>query len=262
MGDDRTRIASRIDDPDRARGAKLVLDERARRPFPADVRDRETRNCDRVAGLANALADRIVVMQTIGERPKAADGFERSPAQGDRRAEAGARRSEAERHDDARKEIRIDAERGQRRPEAGPADAVVETGHRADAGSLEFAREVRKMVRADQNVAVDDRQEFRLRQRRHVHEIGDLAVAAVLPGVDLQIDPDLGSLGGDGFDDADRRVGGVAHAADELDRRAVSLPAQGQEPFAKLRVFAAKRNENRRRRAAGRSAASLRLETA
>ena len=154
------------------------------------MRNREARNRNGVAGGAKTLADRIVIVKTIGERPQTPNRLERSPTEGDRRAEAGPGRAQAQRHDDVRKEIHVDAERGERRPEAASADPVIETGHRVDAGPLEFACEMRKMVRADHDVAVDDREELRLRQRRHVHEVGDLAVGAVLPRVDLEIDPD------------------------------------------------------------------------
>ena len=66
-------------------------------------------------------------------------------------------------------------------------------------------------------------------------------------GVDLQIDPDLVRLGSDGFDHADRRVGSVAHAANDLELFGIRLPAERQEPFAKLRIFAAERNQNLKR---------------
>src|SRR5262245_34532567 len=88
------------------------------RSLAAEMRNREWRDRDKLAPLAHRRPDRVVVIEAIRERRKAADRLQRRALERDGRAEAWLRQPGRKPEHDARQEMRIDEEGAELRPRA------------------------------------------------------------------------------------------------------------------------------------------------
>ena len=93
-------------------------------------------------------------------------------------------------------------------------------------------------------IAVRNQQKIVLRMRQHVDEIGDLAVAAMLRGIDHQPDVALRKAPLQPPHHGDRGIGMVLHAEHDLEVRII-LPADARQRLLQQRLVAIQRLQQR-----------------
>src|SRR5436853_202607 len=98
-----------------------------------------------MATSAQRRSDRVIVCEAISDADESADVGKGFALERDRRAETGMRKTEPQADDDAGKEMRIDAECGQSRPNPGRGQTVVEAGHRPDAVFVKLGNDAREI---------------------------------------------------------------------------------------------------------------------
>ena len=208
---------------------------------------------------AQRLAHGVIVRETIGEGPEAADLRQRRAPERERRAETRTRQVERKADHHARQKLGIDDERAESRPDAGDANAVVEAGYGADAGLCQRRDHAGQIVAVHPHVAVGDDDDVMTDARRHVDEVGDLPIQSVHLGFDHEIEITISLHLAQAFDDGNHGVVGVLNPADDLHASGIVLDAERCEIVEEARLIAVKRLENgdcrRGRGARGRTAA-------
>ena len=135
------------------------------------------------------------------------------------------------------------AARRLQRPVGG--DAAVEAGRQPHPGLLQRPREMAEIAGIDPDIAVGNHHQLVTDQSRHVHEVGDLAVGAMLRGIDDQLEIGLRQIGHQAPDHGHRRVANVTNAEDDLHRPEIILAAEGEEIVVKPGLRAMQRLQHR-----------------
>src|SRR6266702_2708948 len=147
-------MAEWCDVADGARPAQLVPPQIAQRSLTAKMSHREWRDRHHVAALAHRRPDRVVVIEAIRERRKAADRIEGRALERDGRAEARLRQPARKPEHDARQEMRIDEECAELRPWAIRCNSMIEAGDGADARLLQGRGHTPEIVGSNPDIAI------------------------------------------------------------------------------------------------------------
>ena len=148
-------------------------------------------------------------------------------------------------NDDARKEMRVDAEFAKAGPHPVRGEAVIKAGHGADTALFQCSDDAREIVGIDPHVAVGDNDDVVFDALPHVDEIGDFAVQPVHRRVDDEIDPVGPMLRTKPLDDRDCFIVRILHAEDDLNMARIVLSAERSEVFKQAGLCAVQRFEDR-----------------
>ena len=149
--------------------------------------------------------------------------------------------------------MRVDEQRAEACPRAGDGNAVVEAGDGADTSSFQRGDDAGKIIGLDPHVAVGEHDDLVSDARRHVDEVGDLAIDPMCAGVDHEIDIATRLQLAQTLDDRDCIVAGILHSEDDLNIAAIILAAEGAQIIEQARFVAMQRLENSDCRRANRS---------
>ena len=142
---------------------------------------------------------------------------------------------------------------------AGDGNAVVQAGHGADAGLLQRGDDAREIVGVDPHVAVGEDDDVVTDARRHVDEVGDLAIQSVHLGFDHEIEIARRLCFLQVLDDRDGAIVGILHPEHDLNGAGIVLAAERGEVVEQSRLVAVQRLEDGdRRRGAGARTGRLR----
>ncbi len=242
MGDDAAEVPAGAANAVGAGPSQLVIEETAPGAQRENGIDDFVDQRQPVAALGDSISELVVVGERIDQGVEAADLIEDLAADGDRRAEGIGRLFDLAGNHHQRQEIGVDEQRLDQSRQAAAVDGSIRTGREADAGFLHGAAEAIEVGRADSDVAVGDHDQVVGGAPVHVDEVGYLAVGAIDPPVDHQLDVDVREIALQAAHDGSSRISFLGDATDDLQRR-VALPAQGRQVFVQADIEPAQRLE-------------------
>jgi len=176
---------------------------------------------------------------------EAPDSFQIAAPEGERGTEAEMDAAfELTRRQNARAEIRADAEAFEARTQRRSRYAAIKAGHHSDSRISQGGDDALKIVRFDSNVTVIDDQMIVPSQCKHLCEIADLHIGAQNIWANHQLDFVLRELLLQRLHAGDRGIVGIADTEDDFVFRIV-LQAVAAKALVNFRIDSFQRFENR-----------------